>query len=145
MSSNTIDFKRGDTFELGQLLSNGVALDITGYTIKSHVRYKDNLVENLTTSITDAAAGKYQSNCNSGKDCCWPIYNLTMDVEFTDTTPKVFSTGNNHDQNDQGRNDERNYDNNIIQNTNLVSNIVGNPGPAGRDGMDRLWIIVAIR
>ena len=30
MSSNTIDFKRGDTFELaGQLLSNGVALDIT--------------------------------------------------------------------------------------------------------------------
>jgi hypothetical protein len=93
MSSNTIDFKRGDTFELaGQLLSNGVALDITGYTIKSHVRYKDNLVENLTTSITDAAAGKYQVTATAAKTASWPIYNLTMDVEFTDTTPKVFST-----------------------------------------------------
>ncbi len=91
--SSFIDFKRGDTFEIaGQLFSNGSPIDITGYTIRSHVRYKDNLVKNLTSSITDAAAGKYQVSATALETSVWPVYNLTMDIEFTDTTPKVFST-----------------------------------------------------
>ena len=92
-TENIIDFKRGDTFELsGQLLSNGVALDITGYQIKSHVRYKDNLVKNLTASITDAVNGKYSVSATAADTASWPVYDLQMDIEFTDTSNKVFST-----------------------------------------------------
>jgi hypothetical protein len=90
---NVIEFKRGDTFETeGQLLSNGSPLDITGYQIKSHIRYKNNLVKNLAVSFTDAALGKYKLSAASSDTASWPISDLDMDIEFTDLSGKVTST-----------------------------------------------------
>ena len=90
---NVIDFKRGDTFEIaGQLLSNGSPLDITGYSIRSQIRYRNNLVKNLSASITDAASGKYKLSATSSDTALWPVSDLDMDIEFTDLSGKVTST-----------------------------------------------------
>lgn len=90
---NIIEFKRGDTFEQeGQLLSDGLPLDITGYTIRSHIRYKNNLVKNLAVSITDAPLGKYKLSATPSDTVLWPISDLNMDIEFTDLLGKVTST-----------------------------------------------------
>lgn len=90
---NIIEFKRGDTFEQeGQLLSDGLPLDITGYTIRSHIRYRNNLVKNLAVSLTDAPLGKYKLSATSSDTALWPVSDLDMDIEFTNLSGKVTST-----------------------------------------------------
>lgn len=90
----TIKFKRGDTFLRNcQISENGVPIDITGWTIRSQIRDKSGvLVDNLVTSITNAATGSYTINKSAVSTASWIVGDHFMDIEFTTSAGSVMST-----------------------------------------------------
>lgn len=89
-----ITHKRGDTFELNMTLENqGIAIDLTGWTIASQVRAgDDSLVDDLTVTITDAAAGQVTVSATAAETEQWPTGQLDWDIEFTDPSGAVSSS-----------------------------------------------------
>lgn len=90
----TFIHKRGDTFSLSSSVENeGVAVDITGWTIESQVRQSDDtLVQALTVTITDAVNGLFTISATALQTESWPIASLLCDIEFTEPSGEVNST-----------------------------------------------------
>lgn len=80
------EHKRGDSFDLaGQLLeyAEGPPVNLTGTTIRAHLRDGDALVAALDVAITDAPQGKYRLSKAYADTESWPVKGLSLDVEFT--------------------------------------------------------------
>ena len=90
----TINHKRGDTFELTCSLENGgTDVDITGWTVAAQLRQTDDtLVQALTVTVTDAAAGEFKITAANTETDDWPVAALDVDVEFTESDGSVSST-----------------------------------------------------
>lgn len=90
----TITHKRGDTFALNCTVENqGVAVDITSWTITSQARADDDTVlQTFTVTITDAAAGLFTVSATSTQAELWSLGNYSMDIEFVDPSNEVNST-----------------------------------------------------
>lgn len=86
MNCAVFEHKRGDSFDLaGQLLeeTGGPPVDLTGASIRAHLRDGDALVAVLDTAITDAPQGKYRLSKPYADTESWPVKGLSLDIEFT--------------------------------------------------------------
>lgn len=81
-----IKFKRGDTFALDA----DVGQSIVGWSIRSQVRFGDQLVATLTITATDEEAGTYRITAGDTSD--WPAKQLAWDIEYTNDDGVVIST-----------------------------------------------------
>ena len=90
----TITHKRGDTFELSCTLENeGVAVDITNFTITSQLRLPDDtLLQALTVTVTDAAAGAFTLSATSNETEGWGVASYQCDIEFIEGSGEVNSS-----------------------------------------------------
>ena len=90
----TITHKRGDTFELSCTIENeGVAVDITNFTITSQVRGSDDvLLQALTVTKTDAGAGAFTLSATSTQTESWGIQTYLCDIEFIESGGEVNSS-----------------------------------------------------
>ena len=90
----TITHKRGDTFELSCTLENeGVAVDITNFTITSQVRGSDDvLLQALTVTKTDAGAGAFSLSATAAQTESWGIQKYSCDIEFIEGGGEVNSS-----------------------------------------------------
>ena len=90
----TITHKRGDTFELSCTLENeGVAVDITNFTITSQVRGSDDvLLQALTVTKTDAGAGAFTLSATSTQTESWGVQTYLCDIEFIEGGGEVNSS-----------------------------------------------------
>lgn len=90
----TITHKRGDTFELSATLENqGVAVDITNFTITSQVRQSDDaLLQDLTVTKTDAAKGAFTLSATPAQTETWDVQPYDCDIEFIDGGGEVNSS-----------------------------------------------------
>lgn len=86
--------KRGDTFVLNSdVASNGLAADITNWTISSQIRdMGDTIVQNLTATVTDAVNGRLTLSATPSQTALWPVGQMFCDIEFTDGSGIVTST-----------------------------------------------------
>lgn len=92
---STISHKRGDSFSLSGAIKDaqGVAVDLTGASLRCHLRQPDGvLIQALTCAITDAAAGTYSISATAAEAAVWPLGNAKFDVELTDAQGAVTST-----------------------------------------------------
>lgn len=82
----TYEFVRGDDFAIPMTLTdpanNGTAVDITGWTIASQVRYARKLVSTLDVTITDAANGQFTISLPKEQTAVWPARKLKCDIQF---------------------------------------------------------------
>jgi len=90
----TITHKRGDTFELSCTLENqGVAVDITNFTITSQLRLSDDtLLQALTVTVIDAAAGAFKLGATAAETEGWGIASYECDIEFVEGSGEVNSS-----------------------------------------------------
>lgn len=90
----TITHKRGDTFELAATLENaGNAVDITNFTITSQIRQSDDtLLQALTVTVTDAAAGEFTLSATAAETETWGVAQYECDIEFIDIGGEVNSS-----------------------------------------------------
>lgn len=90
----TVTHKRGDTFELSCTLENdGVAVDITNFTITSQVRTVDDaLLQALTVTKTDAVAGAFALSATSLQTETWVPATYEADIEFIEGGGEVNSS-----------------------------------------------------
>ena len=90
----TITHKRGDTFELASTLeSNGVAVDITSYTITSQARDEDDAVlQSFTVTKTDATNGAFSISATAAQTELWGLGSYSVDIEFVDGSGEVNSS-----------------------------------------------------
>lgn len=90
----TITHKRGDTFELSCTLENqGVPVDITNFTITSQLRLSDDtLLQALTVTVTDAAAGAFTLGATATETEGWGIASYECDIEFVEGSGEVNSS-----------------------------------------------------
>lgn len=90
----TITHKRGDTFELSCTLENeGVAVDITNFTITSQMRQTDDtLLQALTVTKTDAANGAFTLSATPAETELWGVQNYDCDIEFIEGGGEVNSS-----------------------------------------------------
>lgn len=90
----TIIHKRGDTFELAATLENeGNAVDITNFTITAQVRESDDtLLQALTVTVTDAAAGAFTLSATPAQTETWKVQKYESDIEFIDGGGEVNSS-----------------------------------------------------
>jgi hypothetical protein len=86
MAQVTYEFVRGDDFVIPMTLTNpdnnGSAVDITGWTIASQVRYARKLISDLDVTITDAAAGEFTISLPKEQTALWPVRKLKCDIQF---------------------------------------------------------------
>lgn len=90
----TITHKRGDTFELSCTLENeGVAVDITNFTITSQIRATDDtLLQALTVTKTDSAAGAFTLTATAAQTEAWGPATYDADIEFIEGGGEVNSS-----------------------------------------------------
>ena len=90
----TITHKRGDTFELSCDLENeGAEVDITNFTITSQIRQADDtLLQALTVTKTDAAAGLFTLTAPSPQTARWPPGGYACAIAFVDGGGEVYSS-----------------------------------------------------
>jgi hypothetical protein len=89
----SIDHKRGDTFRISVAVTEDdktTPVDITGWTIRSHVRNGSVLIAELEYSAIDEANGQYQLLCEDTTD--WPRATIESDIEYIDLLGDVRST-----------------------------------------------------
>ena len=94
-------FTRGDDFEIPMNLTNpqdnGTPVDITGWTIKSQVRYARKLVADLDITIVDAALGEFTIGKPKIDTATWPAgpkekpRRLRCDIQFDRPEGRVSS------------------------------------------------------
>lgn len=89
-----IKHKRGDSFRLSASVktgADGVAIDITGWTIRSQLRKPDaTLIDTLSVSYIAPTGGSFE--IYSDNSSIWPTGVAVMDIEYTDGAGKIFST-----------------------------------------------------
>lgn len=89
-----IILKKGDTLALSCQLkdADGLPIDLTTYTISSQVRRPSGLtlVDTLTVTITDAAAGEY--SIYSSATSAWPVDLLLCDIKYAAGASSVIRT-----------------------------------------------------
>lgn len=89
----SIKVKRGDTFVLDGVLSEGgTPTDMTGWTVRSQVRYGVSLLAELQVDYLDRAAGRYRLTALPSVTAQWPVNKLQADVEYTTSSGQVVST-----------------------------------------------------
>lgn len=90
----TFTHKRGDTFQLLSSVENeGVAVDITNYTIASQARDSDDTVlQTFTVTKTDAANGIFTITATAAQTELWAPDRYSVDIEFTAASGEVSST-----------------------------------------------------
>lgn len=90
----TITHKRGDTFTLNCSVENqGVAVDITLWTITSQARADDDTVlQTFTVTKTDAANGLFSVSATAAQTELWGLGNYAADIEFVEGGGEVNST-----------------------------------------------------
>ena len=90
----TITHKRGDTFELSATLENeGVAVDITNFTITSQIRQADDtLLQALTVTKTDAVNGAFTLSATAAQTETWGPATYESDIEFIEGGGEVNSS-----------------------------------------------------
>jgi hypothetical protein len=89
-----ITHKRGDTFELTLTLENqGIAVDITLYTIACQIRDQDDLlIQDLTVTKIDPTNGVFTITATDTETSTWPLLKLDADVEFIEPDATVSSS-----------------------------------------------------
>ncbi len=90
----TIIHKRGDSFELSCTLENdGVAVDISSFTITSQIRQiDDTLLQALVVTKTSSANGEFSLSATSTQTEGWGIATYDCDIEFVDGGGEVNSS-----------------------------------------------------
>jgi hypothetical protein len=89
----TIPFKRGNTFLLEAAVTQhyrNLPVDITGWTIRCHVKNGSTLISDLSVTITNAVKGLYTLSCEDTSD--WPITTLRADVLYETDSSQSIST-----------------------------------------------------
>ena len=80
------EFKRGDDFLIPMTLTNpdnnGSAVDITGWTITSQIRYSRQLIDTLDVVITNGPGGAFQISKGYASTIMWPTRDLRCDIQF---------------------------------------------------------------
>lgn len=77
----TLQFKRGDTFLIeGRVTAGGDPLDLSGGSVRSHVRNGAALVAELAVQWVDRAQGTYRLRADDTTR--WPVALLTCDIEY---------------------------------------------------------------
>lgn len=86
MADATYTMKRGDDLSIPMRLTdpnnNGNAVDITGWTIQSQVRYSRELLADLNVTITNAASGDFTISATPAVTELWPNRKIKCDVQF---------------------------------------------------------------
>jgi len=92
MADVVYDFIRGDDFEIPMTLTNpddgGAVVPITGWIITSQVRYARKLIDDLTVTLTNAAAGEFSISLPKEDTALWPAgpknnpRRLKCDIQF---------------------------------------------------------------
>ena len=88
-----ITHKRGDTYKLDVTFteSDGTTpIDLTGWTIRSHIRHHKTLIANLDVIYDDRANGEFTLSIDDTTD--WPISDLSSDIEYTDGNDDIKSS-----------------------------------------------------
>ena len=90
----TVTHKRGDTFELSCALDNeGNPVDLTNFTISAQIRdSRDEILQALTVTITDAAAGAFTLGATATETEGWGVDRYQCDIEFTGASGEVNSS-----------------------------------------------------
>lgn len=89
----TITHKQGDTLDWTVTLEEDRAVvDLTGWSIRAHIRTGDTLVGALTVVLTDAVNGVFSLVATATQTDSWAAGTHNVDIEFTDDTGDVFST-----------------------------------------------------
>lgn len=92
MSCIKLKWKVGDTFKLPcKLTKDGADVDLTGWLVKSQLRYVNTLISELTYVVIDALQGLYSLE-ELGSTQLWPVGVYTCDIEYTDPTGLIVST-----------------------------------------------------
>jgi hypothetical protein len=86
--------KRGDTFTLAcTYKQNGVAFDVTLFTIRSQVRDSSGaLVEELTATKANQTTNPGVFVLSAADPMDWPVDVLSCDIQFSDSEGDVRST-----------------------------------------------------
>jgi hypothetical protein len=88
MASQSINFKRGDTFSLTCTRKDGSGspINLTGYTITSTAKVGTSFSDVLTVTIINAAAGIFTLTETAANTATWPISSdasiMYCDVQF---------------------------------------------------------------
>lgn len=85
-----ISIKRGNTFAVQGQVSGLDANGITGWEIKSQVRYGHKLIADLTVTVMDTLNGIYQLTCADTTQ--WPVAVMLADICYTTASGQVVST-----------------------------------------------------
>lgn len=85
---NILKFKRGDTF----ILECTVPVNLTGWTVRSQVRYGETLVDSLTFEIVSVGAESSQYKLTRDITTDWPVGKLNCDIEYTTDQDQIIST-----------------------------------------------------
>ncbi len=90
----SLTFKRGDTFLLeGVVTDDGVAVDITNWTIQSQLRDRNHkLIFDLVVEKTNALQGRYLLKAAATDTDDWPTGLLDLNVQYTTDVNQVVST-----------------------------------------------------
>lgn len=81
-----ITFKRGDTFAANCTYQTtaGMAIDIGSHTIAARIADDESLADDLTVTVTDAAAGQFTISATAAATALWPINTYArLDIEYT--------------------------------------------------------------
>lgn len=86
------EFTRGDDLEIAMRLTdpadNDNPVDLTGWTIRSQVRYSGELVDELTITIVSAGNGQFNLEKAATDTQAWPTRKLKCDIEFINALGK---------------------------------------------------------
>jgi len=88
-----IEHKRGDTYRIDVVLTESdgsTPIDMTGWTVRSHVRRYKTLISNLNVIYDDRINGEFTLSIDDTTD--WPICKLSSDIEYTDENDDVRSS-----------------------------------------------------
>jgi len=88
-----ITHKRGDTYKIDVTLTESdetTPIDLTGWTVRSHVRRHKALIANLEFTAVDLVNGKFILSKDDTTD--WPICELSSDIEYSDAYDEVKSS-----------------------------------------------------
>lgn len=97
--TTTIEHKRGDAFEIECTESaDGVAVNLTGYTVEAQVRTRggDELVDDATITLADqgTSPGVFTLYIAPARTALWePGRPIDLDVQFTPPNGKSWSSG----------------------------------------------------
>jgi len=85
--------KRGDTFKIAVVLTEddgATRFDLTGWTVRSHIRRRGFLISELVFGDIDITNGEFSLMAEDTSN--WPISELESDIEYIDTMGYSHST-----------------------------------------------------